>query len=114
MTSFDDLDDDALDELPYGVVCLSPTGLVERYNRAEAKRAGIQRWRALGRDYFHDVAGAAAAGLSERMLTLDNDGPVRVLHTFRGYRRTEQAVIDVTRGRAGRVYLCIRPSSRVM
>ena len=31
----DDLDDAALDRLPFGVVRLSPDGTVERFNRAD-------------------------------------------------------------------------------
>lgn len=65
----DELDDEALDALPYGVVCLSSAGKVLRMNRAECERAGIQRWRALGRDYAREIAPAAKA--HERTDTLD-------------------------------------------
>jgi hypothetical protein len=104
----DDLDDEALDRLPFGVVRLSPTGIVERFNRTEADRAGIQRWRAIGRDYFRDVAGTNAAELAVHVDALPNGGAVRVFHTFKGFHRADDAVIDMTRCEAGRVYLCIR------
>lgn len=105
----DDLDDAALDALPFGVVCLSKDGTVERLNKTEADRAGIQRWRALGRPYFSDVA----VHDSELAQAVDSLGPgesVRVFHTFKGFHRADDAVIDMSRCEAGRVYLCIRAS----
>jgi photoactive yellow protein len=104
----DDLDDDALDRLPFGVVRLGPTGTVERYNRTEAERAGIQRWRAIGRQYFRDLAGANAAELAAQVDAVPRNGNLRVYHTFRGFSRTGDAVIDIARCEADRVYLCIR------
>jgi photoactive yellow protein len=102
----DDLDDVALDRLPFGVIRLSPTGRVERINRAEAERAGIQRWRALGRDYFRDVA-PSAAELAAHVEALAPGERTRIFHMFRGHRRNDPAVIDVSRCDEGRVYLCI-------
>lgn len=108
----DDLDDDALDRLPFGVVCLSAAGTIERFNRAEADRAGLQRWRVLGRDYFRDVAGPTAPQLAEHVHSLAPGTHTRVFHTFRGFHRTDDAVIDMSRCEAGRVYLVIRAASR--
>jgi photoactive yellow protein len=102
----DELDDVALDQLPFGVIRLSPTGVVERYNRAEAERAGIQRWRAIGRDYFHDVA-PSAADLAAQVDALAPGTSTRIFHTFRGFHREDAAVIDMSRCEEGRVYLCI-------
>jgi photoactive yellow protein len=110
----DSLDDAALDRLPFGVVRLSPTGTVERFNRAEAERTNVQRWRVLGRDYFRDVAGPAADELAAQVEALEPGGAARVYHTFRGYHRADDAVIDISRCEEGRVYLCIRPTSRPM
>jgi hypothetical protein len=111
----DDLDDAALDRLPFGVVRLSPSGTVERFNRTEAERTRIQRWRALGRDYFRDVAGPTAPQLAAQVSTVAPGTCTRVFHTFRSYRRADDdAVIDVSRSDEGRVYLCIRPTSRAM
>jgi photoactive yellow protein len=106
----DDLDDDALDELPFGVVRLGPTGLVERYNRTEAERAGTQRWRVMGRDFFRDLAGADAAKLAAQVEAVPRNGVARVFHTFRGYSLTDEAEIAIARCEADRVYLCIRSS----
>lgn len=109
----DELDDSALDALPFGVVRLGPTGIVERYNRVEAERAGIQRWRALGRDFFRDLAGPDAGDLAAQVHALSRGERTRVYHTFRGFHRADDAVIDMSRCEADRVYLCIR-SSRAM
>ena len=54
--TFDDLDDSALDQLPFGVVCLDERMKVVRMNKTESEASGIQRWRAIGREYFRDVA----------------------------------------------------------
>jgi hypothetical protein len=107
-TCLDDLDDAALDALPFGVVCLSPAGVVERFNRVEAERTGIQRWRALGRDYFTDVAGPAGPELAAHLATLAPGSATRVHHTFRSYHRAVEAEVAASRCEAGRVYLCIR------
>ncbi len=107
----DDLDDVALDSLPFGVVCVSASGRVERLNRAEASRAGVQRWRVIGRDYFGDVAGPTAPRLAEQVGAVAPGQSARLYHTFRGFHRADDAVVDVTRCATGRVYLCIRPTS---
>jgi hypothetical protein len=103
----DDLDDTALDDLPFGVVRLGPTHLVERYNLSESARAGVQRWRAIGRDFFADLAGTNASLLASHVDTLARGGRKRVFHTFVGYRRTDDVVVDMSRCEAGRVYLLI-------
>ena len=104
----DDLDDAALDRLPFGVVCLSPDGTVERYNRVESERAGIQRWRALGRDYLRDVAIRDRVALAKHLSELPPNAHVRVFTTLRVAHRVDDAVIDISRCAAGRVTLCIR------
>ena len=96
------------------MVCLSPQGTVERLNRAEAERAGVQRWRALGRHYFRELAGPTAPQLAEQIDALAPNTSARIFHTFLGYRKSSDAVIDMTRCKAGRVYLCIRATSREM
>jgi hypothetical protein len=103
----DDLDDGALDELPFGVVRLGPTNIVERYNRAESTRAGVQRWRAIGRPFFRDLAGSNAADLAAQVDALPLGARSRVFHTIIGYHRTDDVVIDMSRCEAGRVYLVI-------
>jgi photoactive yellow protein len=89
MFMLDDLDDSALDDLPFGVVCLSESGRVVRMNRTESERSGIQRWRAIGRDFFAEVGPAIA-------------------RTFQRRRGEDPTRIELVPGRGtGRVYLCI-------
>lgn len=107
--NLDDLDDAALDHLPFGVVRLGPTGRVERFNQAEAKRTGIQQWRALGRDYFGDVA-ATDGPLADTVASLAPGSCARIEHTFKGFHRANHAVVDLSRASDGRVYLCIQPA----
>lgn len=105
--ALDQLDDRALDRLPFGVVRLGPTGRIERYNLVEAQRAGIQRWRVLGRDFLRDVAGRNTAALASAIDALPPGATIRVRHTFRGFVRAEEAVIEMSRAASGHVYLCI-------
>lgn len=107
-TDLDSLDDGALDRLPFGVVRIAPSGRIDRYNRTESERSGIPRWRALGRNYFRDVAAGRATELAETIAALDAGNCIRVEHTFRGHHRETRAVVDLSRSIAGHVYLCIR------
>ncbi|MBC8069757.1 MAG: hypothetical protein IAG13_15575 [Deltaproteobacteria bacterium] len=52
----DDLDDAALDELAFGVVCLASDGLILRYNVAEGRLARLDPSTVVGRNFFTDVA----------------------------------------------------------
>lgn len=45
-----------LDDLPYGIIVVDPTGVIVGYNRAEAKKAGFARERVMGRNFFSEVA----------------------------------------------------------
>ena len=92
----------------FGVVCLSPEGTVERYNRAESERAGIQRWRALGRDFFRDVAIRDGVALEKYVSALGANAHVRVFHTLHHAHLADDAVIDISRCAAGKVTLVIR------
>ena len=107
----DDLDDSALDRLPFGVVRLSAEGTVERFNRAESERSGIASWRAVGRDYFGDVNVLNQDWKSFVDAVVPGDR-TRVYAKVRGYHRADDAVIDISRCEAGRVYLCIRATGR--
>lgn len=52
----DRLDDAALDELPFGVICLAGDGLILRYNVAEGRLARLDPNTVVGRNFFTDVA----------------------------------------------------------
>src|SRR4051812_27950714 len=107
--TLDTLDDQALDSLPYGVVRLDAGGRVVRFNQTEAQRSGIQRWRALGRDYVKDIAGAHS-DLARRVADLAPGECDRFEHTFRGFHREDHATVEVARADDGRVWLRIMPS----
>lgn len=107
----DDLDDNALDELPFGVVCLSDAMKVLRMNRTESERSGIQRWRAIGRDFFRDVApGPNNRPLAEHIRAFANGRAAeRLTHTFERRAGADETTIELERGRdPHRVYLRIR------
>ncbi len=110
MNMLDDLDDSALDDLPYGVVCLSDAMTVVRMNRTESERSGIQRWRAIGRDFFREVAPGPTNGrLAEyvRAFAAGRADRRAVRHTFQRRAGEDATTIEMVRGR-GRVYLVIR------
>ena len=106
----DDLDDSALDQLPFGVVCLSEAMTVVRMNRTESERSGIQRWRAIGRDFFGEVApGPTNLALAEYIRAFAAGRTASPIpHTFRRRAGADPTQIELQRGRStGRVYLCI-------
>jgi photoactive yellow protein len=109
----DDLDDCSLDELPFGVVCLDEHMKVLRMNRTEAERSGISRWRAIGRDFFADVAsGSANQPLAEQVQSFlsSTTGATsgRITHTFKRRAGEDPTTIELVRGRdPHRIYLCI-------
>jgi len=103
--SLDALDDQALDDLPFGVVRLDPAGRIERFNQPEANRTGIQKWRAKGRNYFRDIAGN---DLAEKIAALPPGQCTTTETTFKGYHRNDHAVVDASRSPDGKVYLRIR------
>lgn len=58
--ALDALSDEALDALPYGVICLDPDGRILRYNLAESRLARLDRNQVLGRAFFGQVAPCTA------------------------------------------------------
>jgi photoactive yellow protein len=105
----DDLDDAALDALPFGVVCLDADGKVLRMNRTESEKSGIQRWRAVGREYFRDVAPLPTnRALAEHVAAFaQGRAPASLSHTFRRRAGADETRIELRR-ESGRVYLVIK------
>jgi len=108
--SLDDLDDGALDALPFGVVALDG-GRVVRMNRAEQEASGIQRWRAMGRDFFHEVApGPKNRPLADAVAAFAKapSDATCLTHTFPRRTGADSTQISLQHGRRPeRVYLCI-------
>ncbi len=107
----DSLDDLALDGLPVGVVRVSETGRVERYNRTEARRAGTQPWRVLGRDFFRELVGGEGSKLAAEVASLAPGSRATFEHSFKGYRRQQAVKIDIVRTTTGGAYLLIQDDS---
>lgn len=109
-TVLDDLDDAALDALPFGVVCLDGSNRVVRMNRTESEKSGIQRWRALGRNFFQDVApGPTNRGLAEHVAAFATGkaAATQVHHVFHRRAGDDETEIELRRER-DHVYLVIR------
>lgn len=106
----DAADEVALDALPFGVIRLDATGRIERYNQAEATRAGIQRWRAIGRDFYRDVASERDSALAAAIAAIAPGMDAHLHHTFRRYGGTRPLTIHVTRTASGGAYLCFHPA----
>lgn len=58
--SVDERTDAALDELPFGVICLDADGTILRYNLAEARLARLDRNQVVGKNFFARVAPCTA------------------------------------------------------
>lgn len=54
--ALDELSDEELDGLPYGVIQVDDAGRITRYNATESRFSGRVRERVMGRDFFRDVA----------------------------------------------------------
>ena len=108
------LRDDDLDHLEFGVIGVDRDGVIVRYNRAEADRAGFSRWRVLGRD-LAEVAGAMSARvLADRVrefLAGEDRASAVFTCVLRQRSGAQPATIELVRS-AGAVpiYVCIAPA----
>lgn len=50
------MNSDELDELPFGMIQLDPTGKILKFNKTEAELARLNRRRQLGKNFFEEVA----------------------------------------------------------
>jgi PAS domain-containing protein len=102
-----------LDALPFGVVCVDQAMKVVRLNRAAADRAGLARWRVIGRDFRDAVAPRVTDRQFAdhvRAFVAGQEPTDSVTHTFHRRSGDDDAVIDLRRER-NRVYLCIASSA---
>lgn len=56
LNELDGLNDQELDLLPFGVIGMSSDGIVEIYNRTEARLAGLSPDKVLGSHFFSTIA----------------------------------------------------------
>lgn len=73
--AIDSLDDGALDELPFGVICIDRHGIILRYNLAEAQFARLDRTAVIGRGFFTEIAPCTATEQFEGTVRQVIDGP---------------------------------------
>ena len=55
-TRCDELSPEELDALPFGAIRLDLQGNILRYNRFESNLAGVRQGRAVGKNFFKDIA----------------------------------------------------------
>lgn len=97
----DDLDDEALDQLPYGVVGLDVEGRITRYNLAEARLARLDRQAVLGEMFFVKVAPCTATDAFQGRVQrfLESGAASDAFPYFFDFRFGGQEVqIELTRG----------------
>lgn len=110
-TRLDGKTDDELDELPFRIVALSPTGKVLRYNLAESRLARLDRSTVRGRDFFREVAPCTATpeleGRFSPLVRSGESGPVRFPYVFDFAFGAQEVEVELLRASAERVYLLI-------
>ncbi len=103
--------DEQLDELPFGVVALSPEGKVLRFNLAESRLARLDRFTVFGRNFFGDVAPCTATpefqGRFAQLVASGEPGPVRFPYVFDFAFGAQEVEVEVLRGAPERYYLLI-------
>jgi photoactive yellow protein len=72
------LDESEIDELPFGLISVDPTGTILQYNTYESRLARLSKERVIGRNFFRDVAPCTAVqefqGRFERFAAEPGDG----------------------------------------
>lgn len=93
--------DAALDELPFGVICLDAAGTILRYNLAEARLARLDRNQVLGRNFFTRVApctaGPAFEGKFREFTSLSEPGVLRFDYLFDFKFGAQEVGIEIVR-----------------
>jgi photoactive yellow protein len=56
LMQLDDMGEEQIDELPFGVIRTNDVGVVELYNRGESKISGVEPATAVGKNFFTSVA----------------------------------------------------------
>ncbi|MBL8955884.1 MAG: PAS domain-containing protein [Myxococcaceae bacterium] len=103
--------DEQLDELPFGVIALSPEGVVLRYNLAESRLARLDRTTVYGRDFFREVAPCTATeefqGRFTKLVASGEPGPVRFSYVFDFTFGAQEVEVELLRAGDARYYLLI-------
>lgn len=108
----DHVTDRELDELPFGVIGLDPSGLIFRYNLAEARLARLDRNQVLGENFFRDIAPCTATPeFEQRFRAFVESGastPISFPYVFDFKFGAQEVDVEVVRGsHANHYYLVI-------
>lgn len=112
-SKLDELSDEELDTLPYGVIALDREGIIRQYNLAEARFARLDRNDVLHKPFFGQIAPCTnTPEFRGRFEELAREGntvrSVRFPYVFDFRFGAQQVEIEIVRGRApNRFYLCI-------
>lgn len=101
--------------MPFGVICLDPSGLVLRYNLAEARLARLDRAQVLGKNFYRRIAPCTATPEFEGRVRafFSGDQPLdRFAYLFDFKFGAQQVDIELVRVPANdRVYLLVNRRS---
>jgi photoactive yellow protein len=99
-----------LDDLPFGLIVMDRSGVVIAYNAYESRRAGLDRHRVLGRNFFQEVGPCTNNYLiAERYDTEEElDEELDYVFTFRMAPTPVRLRLLLRRG-STRQYLAVRP-----
>jgi photoactive yellow protein len=96
-----DLDEAAIDSLPFGLISVSPDGVIEQYNSYESSLARLSKERVIGRNFFRDVAPCTAVqefqGRFERFVSEQGSGAESFDFLFRFAWGTQHVKITFVR-----------------
>ncbi len=109
----DERSDGALDQLPFGVICLDADGTILRYNLAESRLARLDRNQVIGKKFFSQVAPCTAGpGFEGRFRdftkTAQSDDVLRFEYLFDFKFGAQDVGIEIFRARGSeRFYLLV-------
>lgn len=78
-----------------GTLVIDPTGRVVHYDEAEAQRAHISRWQAIGRDFYRDLAWTLGRDAAERIRRFQAQGAAADRFTTSTDARTGRQELEV-------------------
>lgn len=109
--ALENCDDAALDDLPFGVICLDDAGTILQYNLAEARLARLDRNRVLGKDFFRKIAPCTATAEFEgrfRRFAAGTEPRIAFTYVFDFKFGAQEVSVEIVRAtRSRRYFLCI-------
>jgi photoactive yellow protein len=107
-----DLDEAAIDALPFGLISVDHDGNIEQYNSYESSLARLPKERVIGRNFFRDVAPCTAVqefqGRFERFVREEGSGAESFDFLFRfGWGRQHVKITFVRSERTRQVKIIV-------